>query len=371
MAVTLYDVAKQAGVNASTVSRALNDKANVNGDTKKRIHQIAQNLGYYPNRIARSLATQETSTLGLVMPAMKCLEHTLFCSMLEGIYEEIQGLGYSLSFSVVDIDTQGEESAIRKLEEYRVDGLILGWFKEEYIEESRLAKLAQGNIPFVVIGNRHLSSQSINMITCDNFLGAYKATQHLIDLGHEKIAVILGNAGGTIATDRFRGFEAALAGAGIHYSEECRRRLVQEVESHNSSGETAMHSLLDEGGDFTAVFAFSDMFAAEAIRATQKRGYRVPDDYAIIGFDGAEYGALLNPGLTTVEQPYREIGKEAVLILRQLIDGGRSAKNQVLVEPQLIIRESCGTHPERGQRARCHRAWGGRKPHQHGVWRKK
>ena len=344
MAVTLYDVAKQAGVNASTVSRALNHKANVNGDTRKRIHQIARDLGYSPNRIARSLATQETSTLGLVMPAMRCLGHTLFCSMLEGIYEEVQGLGYSLSFSVVDIDAQGEESAIRKLEEYRVDGLILGWFKEEYIEESCLAKLAQGNIPFVVIGNTHLSSESINMITCDNFLGAYKATQHLIDLGHEKIAVILGNAGGTITNDRFRGFEAALEGAGIHYSEECRRQLVQEAEFYNiGGGEAAMRSLLDEGGDFTAVFGFSDMLSAEAIRAIQKRGYSVPDDYAVIGFDGAEYGALLNPGLTTVEQPYREIGKEAVRMLRQLIDGGRAAQNHVLVEPQLVIRESCGT----------------------------
>ncbi|MFC1717293.1 LacI family DNA-binding transcriptional regulator [Candidatus Poribacteria bacterium] len=343
MAVTLYDVAKQAGVNASTVSRALNDKANVNEGTKKRIHQIAQTLGYYPNRVARSLATQETRTLGLVMPAMRCLGHTLFCSMLEGIYEEVQNLGYSLSFSVVNIDTQGEETAIRKLEEYRVDGLILGWFKEKYVEESRLAKLAQDNIPFVVIGDRHLSSQSINMITCDNFLGAYKATRHLIDLGHEKIAVISSSTRGPIANDRFGGFRAALKSAGIHYSEEDLRRFVREGESYKSgSGEAAMHSLLDSGGDFTAVFAFSDMFAAEAIRAIQQRGYHVPDDYAVVGFDGTEYGALLNPGLTTVEQPYRAIGREAVRMLRQLIDKGKLAKSCMLIEPQLIVRESCG-----------------------------
>jgi len=97
--------------------------------------------------------------------------------MLEGISREAEKLGYSLSFSVVDVDVQGEEAAITKLEEHRVDGFILGWFKEKYIGESRLVQLAQRKIPFVVIGDRHLSSQDINMIACDNFLGAYKATK--------------------------------------------------------------------------------------------------------------------------------------------------------------------------------------------------
>lgn len=343
MPVTLRDIAGQVGVNISTVSRALNNKASVSEDTKKRICQVAQMLGYRPNRVARSLVTQETNTLGLVMPAIRCLGHTLFCSMLEGIYQEVQRLGYSLSFSVADVDIQGEEAAIRKLEENRVDGLILGWFKEIYIKESRLVELAQRGIPFVVIGDRHLASQSINMIACDNFLGAYKATRHLIGLGHKKIAVISDAADDPIVSDRLAGFNSALEQAGIHYSEESRQHFIREGDFYKyGSGEAAMHSLLDEGGDFTAVFAFSDMFAAVAIRAIQQRGYRVPDDYAVVGFDGAEYTALLNPGLTTVEQPYREIGKEAVGMLRQLIVEGKLAKSRVLVEPQLVIRESCG-----------------------------
>lgn len=343
MAATLSDVAKQAGVDVSTVSRALNNKSNVSDDTKRRIWQVAQTLEYRPNRVARSLVTKKTNTLGLVMPSIKCLGHTLFCSMLEGISQETERLGYSLSLSVVDVDIQGEQAAIMKLEEYRVDGLILGWFKEEYIKESQLVQLAQREIPFVIIGDRHLSSQDINMVACDNFLGAYKATKHLIDLGHEKIAIISGPTDEPIVKNRLAGFNAALEQAGIHYSEEFRQRFIREEDFRKyGGGEAAMHSLLDDGGNFTAVFAFSDMFAAEAIRVIQQRSYHVPNDYAVVGFDGAEYGRLLHPSLTTVKQPYREIGQKAVQMLKQLIDGEELIKKHVWIEPQLIIRESCG-----------------------------
>ena len=277
------------------------------------------------------------------MPSIECLGHTLFCSMLEGIHQEAGKLGYSLSFSVADIDIQGEETSITKLEEHRVDGLILGWFKEKYVEESQLIKLAQREIPFVVIGDRHLSSQDINMIACDNFIGAYKATKHLINLGHEKIAIISGTTDNPIVKNRLAGFNAALEQAGIHYSEESRQRLHQEEDFRQVGvGEKAMHSLLDDGGDFTAVFVFGDMFAAEAMRAIQQRGYHVPNDYAVVGFDGAEYGRLLHPSLTTVKQPYRDIGQKAVQMLKQLIDKEELTKNRVWIEPKLVIRESCG-----------------------------
>ena len=244
---------------------------------------------------------------------------------------------------MVDIDIKGEKTAITKLEEHRVDGLILGWFKEKYIEESTLVQLVQREIPFVVIGDRHLSSRDINMIACDNFLGAYKATNHLIDLGHEKISLISGATDNPIVKNRLAGFNAALEQAGIHYSDQSMKRLLREDDFSNAGvGERAMQSLLDSGEDFTAVFVFGDMFAAEAMRAIQQRGLNVPNDYAVIGFDGAEYGRLLNPSLTTVKQPYREIGQKAVQMLKQLIAGEALPKNRVWIEPQLIIRESCG-----------------------------
>lgn len=343
MAVTIHDIAKQAGVSSSTVSRALNNKDNISEETKRLIHGIAEKLGYSPNRVARGLATRETKSLGLVMPTTKCLGHTLFCAMLSGIYREVQRLGYSLSFTVVDIEIQGEEEAIGKLKEYCVDGLLLGWFKEKYMEESQLVKLAQGRTPFVVIGDRHLSSQSINMIACDNFLGAYKITKHLIDLGHEKIAVIRNLRDTPITIDRLAGYNAALKQAGIHYSRETRQQIIQKIDmSKSAGGEIAMNSLLANGAEFTAVFSFGDEFAAEAIRLIQQRGYQVPGDYAVVGFDGTEYGRLLNPSLTTVEQPYSDIGKKAVQMLNKLINTGNLAKNRVLVEPKLIIRKSCG-----------------------------
>jgi len=345
MAVTLHDIAEKTGVDVSTVSRAMNNRANVKEETKQRIWRVAQTLGYRPNRVARSLVTQKTHTLGLVMPSTKCLGHTLFSWMLEGISQEAEKLGYSLSFSVLDIDIQGEKTAITKLEEHRVDGLILGWFKEKYIEESTLVQLVQCEIPFVVIGDRHLSSRDINMIACDNFLGAYKATNHLIDLRHEKIALISGITDNPIVKNRLAGFNAALEQADIHYSDKSIKRLIREEDFSNAGvGEKAMRSLLDSGEDFTAVFVLSDMFAAEAIRAIQQRGLNVPNDYAVVGFDGAEYGRLLNPSLTTVKQPYREIGQKAVQMLKQLIDGEELTKNRVWIEPQLIIRESCGAH---------------------------
>ncbi|MBC8232188.1 LacI family DNA-binding transcriptional regulator [bacterium] len=343
MAVTLHDIATKTGVDVSTVSRAMNNKSNVKEETKQRIWQVAQTLGYRPNRVARSLVTQKTSTLGLVMPTTKCLGHTLFSWMLEGISQESEKLGYSLSFSVVDIDIKVEKTAIATLEEHRVDGLILGWFKEKYIEESTLVQLVQCEIPFVVIGDRHLSSRDINMIACDNFLGAYKATNHLIDLGHEKIALISGTTANPIVKNRLAGFQAALEQAGIHSLDQSIKRLMREEDFSTAGvGARAMQSLLDSGEDFTAVFVLGDIFAAEAIRAIQQRGLNIPNDYAVVGFDGAEYGRLLNPALTTVEQPYREIGQQAVQMLTKLINGEKLIKNHIWIEPQLIIRESCG-----------------------------
>jgi DNA-binding LacI/PurR family transcriptional regulator len=181
------------------------------------------------------------------------------------------------------------------------------------------------------------------MIACDNFLGAYKATNHLITLGHEKIALISGITDNPIVKNRLAGFNAALEQAGIHYSNQSIKRLMREEDfSTAGAGERAMHSLLDSGADFTAVFVLGDMFAAETIRAIQQRGLNVPNDYAVVGFDGAEYGRLLNPSLTTIKQPYRKIGQQAVQMLKQLIAGNALPKNRVWVEPQLIIRESCG-----------------------------
>jgi LacI family transcriptional regulator len=348
MPVTIHHIAKATGFSASTVSRALNDKPNISEKTKRHVHSVAQKLGYRPNRIARSLATNKTGVIGLVMPSANYPEHTLFYLMLEIIYQEIQKIGYTLSFFMIDMNSQDKDAALSKLEGYQVDGLILVWLKERYISEAHLVELSQKDIPFIVIGDRLLSCKSINLIACDNYMGSYKATKHLISLGHEKIAVICDSCGDLITSHRLSGYNAALDQAGISYPEEFRKVAIHKTDfNKQGGGETAMNYLLDNAKGLTAVFVFADAFAAEAIRAIQKRGYRVPDDYAVMGFDGIEYGSLLNPGLTTVRQPYEEMGIKAIQMLKQLMDNGKLMKNRILVKPELIIRESCGLKKNR------------------------
>jgi len=197
---------------------------------------------------------------------------------------------------------------------------------------------------FVVIGDRRLISPEIHLVACDNFLGAYRAAQHLIELGHTRIATIIGAKEDPPQTqNRWAGFCAALDQAGIEYTENNLRKWRRYIDwTQVGQGAAAMRSLLEADWDFTAVFAFSDRAGIEVIRVIQEYGLRVPGDIAVVGFDGADYGALISPALTTVKQPYFEIGVEAVRMLKQLTDGEPVNKNSRWIAPELIIRESCG-----------------------------
>lgn len=347
MRATLTDIAKKVGVNVSTVCRALQGSSSISKQTRERILQAAESLDYRHNAVARSLVTKRTETFGLVIPDLKCLEHSMFSLMLEGISDEVKALGYSLLFSVADSGSCGSADSIAELEERRVDGYILAWFKEEYIDEKQLIKLANKGHRFVVIGDRHVSSPKVNLVASDNFLGAYKATGHLIKLGHTKIATISGPESHPIVINRFNGFKAALENFGVPYFDEYHRCWHRSVDFRQAGGgEAAMNSMLDSDRGFTALFAFSDMFAAEAMGAIQRRGLKVPNDIAIVGFDGAEYGRFLSPALTTVKQPYYEIGKEAVRMLKLLVEEKEVADNHLWLEPELILRQSCGASKE-------------------------
>ena len=343
---TLYDIAKAVGVNPSTVSRALTDSPKLREDTKNKIRVVATRMGYRQNAAARSLVTKKTHTFGMVVPTARCMEHTLFSAMLEGISQEVHRIGYALMLSVTDDHAKRSAETIAKLEEHRVEGYLLAWFKEKYIDEPELLKLIEGGGSFVVLGDRHLTSEKINLVACDNFLGAYHATQHLIELGHTRIATITSPMERPITQNRWKGFISALNQAGIEYTESERKKWHRETDlTQTGAGAEAMRHLLAADFDFTVVFAFSDRAAIEAIHVIVAQGLRVPDDIAVIGFDGADYGELVSPALTTVKQPYFEIGVEAVRMLKRLTDGHPLEKNTRFVAPKLVIRESCGAKP--------------------------
>jgi len=347
MPVTIKDIAKRTGLSASTVSRALNNSRLVKQSTKKKVWSIAKELDYRSSAIARSLVRNKTETLGLVVPSARKFENTVFTLILEGVAEEAKSIGYSLIFSAVGDDSHMSDVAITKLEEQRVDGYILMWLKDRHVSSSQLAELAKKGPPFILIADRVLEP-GINLVACNNELGGYKATRHLIDLEHTRIAMISNSENPMISKRRHDGYRLALKEAGLW----CLDELYHPARfSQRGSGQAAMSSLLDSGIQFTAVFVYCDILAAEAIKAVHAQGLRVPEDIAVVGYDGAEFGEALTPAITTIKQPSYEIGKQAVQMLKKVLDGEELWDNQRWIEPELVIRASCGYKARSGYMA--------------------
>jgi LacI family transcriptional regulator len=324
--VTLEMVAEAAGVSPSTVSRILNGTAVVSGDKREAVDRAIAKLGFVPDPIARGLAGGRTLSVGVVTQS---IDSPFYGVALRGIEDELDKAGYNALFVSGHWNAVEEARCIDVLRSRRVDGIIVLTGR---LSEQALRACAK-SLPVVLTG-RALKAAGLFSLKFDDVGGARMATEHLITLGHRRIACITGDPQHPDAVDRLRGYREALQQAGIAYES----NLVAPGQFHEESGRLAMEHLLDSRQRFTAVFACNDQMAFGAGLALHRRGLRVPDDLSLVGFDDLAGAIYAIPPLSTVHQPAYELGGLAAQAMLQLLSGHKPTV--AMPAPRFIARES-------------------------------
>ncbi len=332
--LTLEDVAKQAGVSRATVSRVVNGSPNVSPEVRKLVLNTIQITGYQPNAAARSLASQRTWMIGLVLPRSVSSFFTdpFFPQLTQGIAYGCNNNDLSLSLFLVGNKEDEEKITPRISRRGLLDGILI---QSGQPGDSMIDHLISSQIPSVMLG-RPYTSEGVSYVDVDNIAASKKATQHLIDLGYSRIATITGRPNSTVTVDRLEGYAQCLTENHLTLDPS----LTAEGDFSELGGYEAMKKLLPAKPD--AVFAASDLMAAGAIRFLQEMDLRVPEDVAFVGFDDVPLGALTRVQLTTVRQPIMKFGIKAVELLIDLIENGTKPARQCYLETELVIRDSCG-----------------------------
>ena len=332
--LTLEDVARLAGVHRSTVSRVVNDSPNVSPEVRKRVQKIIQSTGYQPNAAARSLASQRSNVIGLVLPRSVSSFFTdpFFPHLTQGIAFGCNDHNLTLSLFLTGSKEDEEKMYPRISRRGLLDGILIQAGRPD---ETMIERLTNSSIPSAIIG-RPFETDGISYIDIDNVNAAIKATRHLINLGYQRIATITGNLDSTVSEDRLEGFKKAMTAAGRIVDDS----LMAEGDFTEISGYQAMNALLPARPD--AIFAASDIMAAGAIRAILEAGLSVPRDIAIVGFDDVPIARQSKVQLTTIKQPITRFGIKAVELLIDLIENGTQPARRMILDTELVIRDSCG-----------------------------
>ncbi len=332
--LTLDEIAQRAGVSRTTASRVLNNRPNVRPEVRERVQQVIEETGYSPNPVARSLAIQHTHILGLVLPRRSDTVFTdpYFPVLIQGIAQACNDHEYTLGLFLLQTPEEERKLLPRIAHKGLLDGLII---QVGEIGDQLIARLLEKNVPLVVAG-RPAQEIPVSYIDVDNVAGAYQAVSHLIRLGHTRIGTITGALNTTAALDRRTGYEQALREHGLPLED----ALVAPGNFNESSGYQAMQQLLPHRP--TAIFVASDVMVFGALRALSEAGLRVPEDMALVGYDDLPPAANAAPPLTTVHQPVLRFGEQAVEILLDILENGSVPPRRVILDTELIIRDSCG-----------------------------
>ncbi|MCW5624477.1 MAG: LacI family DNA-binding transcriptional regulator [Burkholderiales bacterium] len=332
---SLADVARLAGVDTSTASRVLNADRNhrMRPETRERVTEAAKTLGYSPNPLARALRTARSFSLGIAVPQ---LVSPVFEQIIAGAQAAARERGYGLL--IAHVPENGAEAFEQLTAANRVDGLLAASLDDD---KALGPALENTGVPFVVLNRK--AAGITNCIVLDTRAAAYLAVQHLTALGHRRIAHLAGRAGGYNANDRLAGYQDALAAAGIAMDPP----LIQNAGYTVEGGAAAMQAILARSDrPPTAVFAATLLSAAGAMSTLRDAGLDVPKDVSIISLHDGILAEVMNPALTTVRLPAREMGYEGTTALIDLIDGRRDNVARVLDQNELVIRRS--TAPPRG-----------------------
>ena len=333
MAVTLVELAQVAGVSVSTVSRALsNRKYPLKEETRQSILKLAEEMGYKPNLVARSLQSSRSHLVGVIVDRM---QSPFAAATVEGIQDGLRHAGYSISIAYSNRDQAIAADAIHTFYSHQVDGIII---LNSWLHTFNDPILGLQDRPFVFI-NRLFGNSVENCVGPGDRQGARLATQHLVDLGHHRIGYINGLENWIEAQNRLAGYRDVLTEHGLPVDE----ALIRHGNWGVDSGYQAARELLALKDRPTAIFVANDIMAMGAIYAIQKAGLEVPTDIAVVGYDDRDFAAWMKPALTTVRMPSYEMGQAAARLLLQQISK-EELEDATQVTGKLIVRESCGAN---------------------------
>ena len=349
MSVTLKDIAQKANVSISTVSRIINNDQikPASKKTSEKVWKIVRELGYVPNVNARNLIKgQEGTANSLKTKAIGCIftstqdtyNDPFFSQIARGIQTEAAKRGYVMGYSYSSCD-MNESALYNNITSNRVDGaIILGRFSEDFL------KFLKNNIKTLVYAGLNYVNGGFDEVICDGYKAVCRVVEHLISLGHKDIGYI-GSIPGTekinvVNEHRFAAYKDTMQ----QHNLQADKNFIRNVELSTEEGYNGMKEMLKTGQCPSAVFCANDLVAIGAMKAIHERGFRIPEDIAVVGLDDIEMAAYVRPALTTIHVPKEELGKFAVKILIDKIENGHALPVRIDIPFRLVVRESCGAN---------------------------
>jgi len=330
--VTIKDIAKQLNISPSTVSRALRNHPDISPETKKAVNALAKELDYHPDSVAQSLQKRRTNLIGVIVPEIK---HNFFSAAISGIEEVAYRAGYAIIVSQSNENFEREVVNVRALMSNRVAGLLIS-ISQNTTDSEHFRVLERHKTPFVFF-DRVCEDVNASKVMVDDFAGGYTATEHLIKKGYQRIAHLAGPKHISISKKRLDGYKSALKQNNMFYDE----GLVVYGGLNEEDGRSGFQQLLQLEQMPDAIFAVNDPVAIGAFEKIKEHGLRIPKDIALVGFSNNPISALVDPSLTTVDQPAYEVGKRAaILLIEQINSGDDFVPREEVLKTKLIVRNS-------------------------------
>lgn len=323
----IREVAAIAGVSIATVSRALQQPDKVRPETRKKVFDAVRQANFVPNAQAASFRRQSNNTVILLV---RDIGNPFYLEIYKGVEEAASEAGYKVLMGDARNDVNRVANHIDMVRQKHADGLILmtGQFPTELLDQV-------DNLPPIVIASETVAGIALPTVKVDNRAASKNAMRHLIEAGHKQIVHLAGPFPETLAQERFDGYRDALTEAGIDYDE----TLLVSGDYSIESGRHAITGLLERGISFTAIFASSDQMAIGAISELRVRGLSVPGDVSVTGFDDIIFANAFEPPLTTVRQPRQEMGRKAMALMVERLNGKRTAET-IVMDTELVVRGS-------------------------------
>ena len=332
----LKDIAQRAGLSIMTVSKALRDQADVSAATKARVKLLAQQMGYVPDSTAQGLRNRKTKLFGLAISSMT---NPIYSRVVVAIEEKARALGYDVLLAHTLNIPEREETCLRRFLARRVEGLFISPVYRLAAEAPIYQEILARRVPTILLGHTAPFCCQFLNVEADDLLASYAVTQHLLQLGHRRIAFLAGPHATPWTEERFEGYRRALREAGLEVDD----RLVFQAGRTIEEGAKAALQMINESSDATAVQAINDVVAVGCAETFLGQGFKIPQDISIAGFGNILLGAHFRVPLTTTQQPKFRLGSAAVDVMQELLRGGHPESRRL--PAKLIVRASTGTPP--------------------------